>query len=175
MNRLSQLGWTDSFAEEFVDLNNPSLTAARVSREHRDRYEVLTENGALWAEVTGRFRHLATSREEFPVVGDWVGVDVREAEGAATIHALLSRRTALVRKVPDQLTEPQVLASNVDTAFIVTSANDDFNLRRLERFLTLVWESGASPVIVLSKVDLCDDVTEFTDLVWLAAELADGS
>jgi ribosome biogenesis GTPase len=93
----------------------------------------------------------------FPAVGDWVALAARPGEGAATIHALLPRRTAFVRKAAHSVTDEQVVAANVDTALLVASMNADFNARRLERYLATAWQSGAAPVVVLTKADLADD------------------
>jgi ribosome biogenesis GTPase len=92
-----------------------------------------------------------------PAVGDWVAIAARPEEGRATIHAVLPRRTKFSRKVAGNTSEEQVLAANVDAVFLVMSLNEDFNLRRLERYITMAWESGAQPVIVLTKTDLCPD------------------
>ena len=94
---------------------------------------------------------------ELPAAGDWVAVAARHDEGAGTIHAVLPRRSAIVRKAAGNPTEAQVVGANVDTVFLVTSLNDDLNLRRLERYLATAWESGAQPAILLTKADLCDD------------------
>lgn len=113
----------------------------------------MASSGPCWAEPTGRLRHLAQGRLELPAVGDWVAVDDK-----ARVVAVLPRKSVFVRKVAAQRTEPQVVAANVDRVFIVTSANSDFNPRRIERYVAAIWESGASPVLVLNKTDLCADV-----------------
>ncbi|MBD0379099.1 ribosome small subunit-dependent GTPase A [Paenibacillus sp. WST5] len=120
-------------------------------------YRVQTESGEALAEVSGKMRHNALRREDYPAVGDWVVITVREDEQRATIHAVLPRKSKFSRKVAGQVTEEQIVATNVDTVFLVTALNLDFNVRRIERYLVLAWESGANPVIVLSKADLCDD------------------
>jgi ribosome biogenesis GTPase len=108
--------------------------------------------------VTGRLRHEAASRRELPAVGDWVAVAPRAVEGRATIHAVLPRRSSFERKAAGRETEAQVVAANVDVVFLVAALDDVPNLRRLERYLTLAWESGALPVVVLTKADRADDV-----------------
>jgi ribosome biogenesis GTPase len=149
---LHQLGWDDGFAAAFEPYEQEGLTPGRVTAQHRGGYDVRCEAGELRARVTGRLRHDAASASELPAVGDWVALR------AETVHAVLPRRSAFSRKVARSATEEQVLAANVDTVFVVTALSGDLNLRRLERYLTLAWESGASPVIVLTKADLCDDV-----------------
>ncbi len=123
-------------------------------------YRVQTESGEVLAEVSGKMRHNALHREDYPAVGDWVVLSVRQEEQRATIHAVLPRRSKFSRKVAGQVTEEQIVATNVDTVFLVTALNLDFNVRRIERYLVLAWESGANPVIVLSKADLCADAEE---------------
>lgn len=109
-------------------------------------------------EISGKMRHLAISREDYPAVGDWVAITPRSEEKKAIIHAILPRTSKFSRKMAGTTTEEQIVAVNVDTVFLVNALNNDYNLRRLERYLILAWESGANPVIVLSKADLCDDV-----------------
>ncbi len=155
---LHDLGWTDSHQTDFEPHAAAGLVPARVSEQHRGAYVVLAEQGELRADLAGRLSHGAAGAGELPAVGDWVAVAPRSDEGAATIQAVLPRRTKFSRKVAWAAAEEQVLAANIDTVFLVTSLNEDFNLRRLERYLTLAWESGAQPVIVLTKADLCDDV-----------------
>jgi ribosome biogenesis GTPase / thiamine phosphate phosphatase len=148
--KLHELGWDDGFAAAFEPHDN--CIPARVSAQHRGEYDVLCERGELRARLAGRLRHEASSGADLPAVGDWVAL--REE----TIHAVLSRRSSFQRKVAFHATEAQVLAANLDTVFVVSALDDDLNLRRLERYLTLGWESGASPVLVLTKADLCEDV-----------------
>jgi ribosome biogenesis GTPase len=146
---LDDLGWDDGFAAALQPHDN--CIPGRVSAQHRGEYDVLAERGELRAHVAGRLRHEAASGAELPAVGDWVAL--RDE----TIHAVLPRRSAFLRKVAFHATEAQVLAANIDTVFVVTGLDDDFSVRRLERYLTLAWESGANPAVVLTKADLCDD------------------
>jgi ribosome biogenesis GTPase len=151
---LERLGWSPIFEEQFTTYAARGLTPARVAIEHRDSYVLLTADGELHGEVSGRFRADAASRADYPAVGDWVAVDA--AHGI--IRALLPRRTRFSRKVAWSPTEEQVVAANVDVVFLVLGLDANFNVRRLERYLTMGWESGAEPVVVLTKRDLCDDV-----------------
>jgi ribosome biogenesis GTPase len=146
---LNDLGWDDAFAAELRPHDN--CIPGRVSAQHRGEYDVLTEDGELRAHLAGRLRHEASSGIDLPAVGDWVAL--RDA----VIHAVLPRRSAFLRKVNLGAAEAQVLAANLDAIFVVTGLDDDFSPRRLERYLTLAWESGATPVLVLTKADLCDD------------------
>jgi ribosome biogenesis GTPase / thiamine phosphate phosphatase len=149
---LHDLGWDDGFAAAFEPYGQGDLVAARVSAQHRGGYDVLSERGELRVRISGGLRHGAASAAELPTVGDWVAL--RDD----TIVAVLPRRSAFSRKAAWAATEEQVLAANIDTAFVVSGLDGDLNLRRLERYLTLAWESGAGPVIVLTKADLCADV-----------------
>ena len=150
---LESLGWDASFADAFQPFQNDGLAPARVAVEHRSEYVVYSQHGELRAELAGRLRHA----DEQPAVGDWLAIAARP-EGRATIHAVLSRRTAFVRKVAWAETKPQVIAANVDVVFVVCGLDANYNVRRIERYLTLAWESGAQPAVLLTKADLCDDV-----------------
>ena len=158
MHDLTALGWDDALAEEFEPHRRAGLIPGRVSIQHRGAYDVLTAEGELRCDVAGRLYDEAASPADLPAVGDWVAVAARPEEAAGTVQAVLARRTKFSRKTAWQASEEQVLAANVDVALIVTSLNEDMNLRRLERYLTLAWESGATPVLVLTKADLADDV-----------------
>ena len=158
MHDLTALGWDDALAEEFEPHRRAGLIPGRVSIQHRGAYDVLTAEGELRCDVAGRLYDEAASPADLPAVGDWVAVAARPEEAAGTVQAVLPRRTKFSRKTAWQASEEQVLAANVDVALIVTSLNEDMNLRRLERYLTLAWESGATPVLVLTKADLADDV-----------------
>jgi ribosome biogenesis GTPase / thiamine phosphate phosphatase len=152
---LTRIGWTDAFEPHMA--KHDGLIPARVLVQHRGSYVVASEIGELHAETSGRMRHNALGTQDLPVVGDWVALAARDGEVAGTIHALLPRRTKFSRKSAGMATEEQVLAANMDWIFVVTSLNADLNLRRIERYLTLAWESGAVPVVVLTKVDLAGD------------------
>jgi ribosome biogenesis GTPase len=159
LDTLSNLGWDDRWNDAFEPYRQEGLLPARVTVQHRGAWDVAGDVGELRVELAGRFRHDATAGE-LPVVGDWVAVDVRADEQAGTIQAVLPRRTRFSRKSTLDVAEEQVLVANVDVVFVVTSLNEDLNQRRLERYLTLAWESGATPVVVLTKADLVDDPTE---------------
>jgi ribosome biogenesis GTPase / thiamine phosphate phosphatase len=154
---LHDLGWTDGHTTEFEPHAAAGLAPARVAAQHRGAYVLFSELGELRAETAGRLAHEASGAGDLPAVGDWVAVAPRPEEAAATIHHVFARRTKFSRKVAMDATEEQVLAANVDAVFLVMSLNEDFNLRRLERYVTAAWESGAQPVIVLTKTDLCPE------------------
>lgn len=160
MNLLT-IGLTDQIKTYFETLKTEeSIIIGRVALEHKRMYRIWTEQGEMLAEVSGKFSFQAQGREDFPAVGDWVVVKPRVAEGKGTITAVLPRQSKFSRKMAGNTTEEQIVAANVDTVFLVNSLNEDLNLRRIERYLLLAWESGANPVIVLSKADLCPNVLE---------------
>ncbi len=137
------------------------LYLARVSEQHRDLYKVIGEGGEIQARSSGKLGHAAADPTEFPAVGDWVMVDrLEDRGGSAVIHHVLPRQSALIRQSAGRESTGQIIAANIDTIFICMSLNEDFNLRRLERYLTIAWDSGASPVAVLTKADLCTDLSE---------------
>ena len=157
MPHLTTLGWDDDLAEQFRSHAAAGLVPGRVAVQHRGAYDVLTELGELRCDVAGRLYEESRSPADLPAVGDWVAVAPRGEEDAGTIQAVLPRRTKFSRKTAWQAAEEQVLAANVDVVFIVTSLNEDLNLRRLERYLILGRESGAKPVVLLTKSDLSGD------------------
>jgi ribosome biogenesis GTPase / thiamine phosphate phosphatase len=154
---LDDLGWAEANRTDFEPHAAAGLVPARVAAQHRGAYVLFSELGELRAEAAGRLAHAAAGAADLPAVGDWVAVAPRPDERAATIHAVLPRRSAFTRKVAWEAAEEQVLAANVDAVFLVMSLNEDFNLRRLERYLTTAWESGADPVVLLTKTDLCPE------------------
>jgi len=160
MNDLKQLGWDDFYENQLTPEEKAKYKCARVCGESRGVYRLLFPGGQeLWGEITGKIRHEARGRADFPAVGDWVAVGIRPGSDRCTIQRLLQRKTKLSRKAAGtSKDEEQVLAANIDFAFLVTSLNAELNLRRMERFLTIIWESGAVPVILLTKADLCADV-----------------
>lgn len=157
---LELLGWNSFFAKSFESHSQVGYTVGRVAQEHKNTYILYTEQGEISAEVTGKMRYLASSRQDFPAVGDWVAISVRDASKRATIHAVLPRKSKFSRKIAGTKTDEQIVAANIDTVFLVSGLDRDFNRRRIERYLILVWDSGAHPVIILNKADLCDDIEE---------------
>lgn len=151
---LSSYGWDDGWATAFAPFAASGLAPARVVLEHTHIYRIVSERGELLARVSGRLRHTATGRRDFPAVGDWVGYRFDEQGGRALIHGVVERRTRFSRKIAGETTDEQVVAANIDTVFIVMGLDLDFNPRRLERYLVLAWESGAAPVVLLNKADL---------------------
>ena len=152
--QLHELGWDESFADAFRPHEDDGLVPARVAVEHRSEYVLYSEAGELRAELSGRLRFDG----DHPAVGDWVAAAARPGEARATIAALLPRKTAFVRKTPWNETKAQVIAANSDIVFVVCGLDANYNVRRIERYLTLAWESGAEPVVLLTKADVCDDV-----------------
>ncbi len=158
-DRLARLGWDADRAAELKQLDDPELRPGRVATEHRGAYVLFTEDGEQWAVPTGRLR--LDHREglgDLPAVGDWVAYRLPEQSDRAVVPAVLPRRTTISRKTAFNETKEQVLAANVDVVFLTTGIPDDLNLRRLERYLATAWESGAQPVVVLTKADLAGDV-----------------
>lgn len=155
MPDLRALGWDEAWA---AALTNPALVPARVAGEGKNYYFVVSAEGEQLARVAGRMLHRRTTDTELPKVGDWVGVRRVPQDERVVIEAVLPRRTWLARKLPGRETEAQVLATNMDVVFVVQALDATFNLRRLERFLVMVHEGGARPVVVLNKADLCADV-----------------
>ncbi len=155
---LEQLGWNTFFSDNFQTYNEKDYLVGRIAIEHKNSYQVYTEHGELFAEISGKMNFQASNREDYPAVGDWVIIQGRLDEGRATIHGILPRKSKFSRKIAGETTEEQIIATNVDIVFLVNALNNDFNPRRIERYLTLAWESGANPVIILSKADLCEDI-----------------
>jgi ribosome biogenesis GTPase len=157
---LSDLGWDSFWQDRHQQFGADGLVPARVAREEKLAYLVLCEEGELTAELSGKFRHSATSGGDLPAVGDWVAIKARPDESKATVHAVLPRKSSFSRKVTGGRTEEQVVAANIDTVLLVSGLDGgrSLNLRRIERYLAVAWDSGADPVIVLNKADVCDDV-----------------
>jgi len=164
-SRLASLGWDAQWAAAFQEAadtldsrDDGRIRPARVVAEHRQRYDVVHGDGEQSAVLAGRVRHEADAREHLPAVGDWVGLSSASADGTAIVHFVVPRRGAFVRKAAGDTTAAQVVAANVDIALIATALPGDLSTRRLERYLTLAWEGGTTPVVVLTKADLSDDV-----------------
>jgi len=151
---LVDLGWNSFFENAFLELDDAALIPARVVEEFRGIYRVRSAREEYAAKIAGRIHYLAQARKDFPAVGDWVTIAPRK-EDQARIECILPRKTKLSRKVAGRELNEQIVAANVDTVFVVSSLDREFNLRRIERYLTLVWDSGATPVVLLNKADLC--------------------
>jgi ribosome biogenesis GTPase len=162
---LSDLGWDDFFEASFGPFREQGMSALRITRENRDHYLAVCQDGEFSCEVSGKFRFENDGRSAFPAVGDWVAAVARIGEKSATIHARLARKSVFSRKTAGKVSAEQVVAANVDTVFIVMGLDENYNLRRVERYLSLAWESGAIPVILLNKADLCPQVEERIDEV----------
>ncbi len=152
---IKQYGWSDALQHDFEPHERSGYVPGRIIVQQREAHTVVTDAGNLSARLSGRLRHEAREVGH-PAAGDWVAVSANVGNGTATIHAVLPRRTAFVRRAADSVQTLQVIAANIDVVFIVTSMNSDLNPRRLERFLAAAWQSGARPVLVVTKADLCE-------------------
>ena len=157
MTLIERFGWSTFFESSFLSLAPEGLVPARVLREERESCLVVAPDGEAVAETPGRLRHAARSRLDLPAVGDWVALRLPSQGGPALIQAVLPRRNRLARKAAGGAANPQVLAANVDVLLVVMALDGDFNLRRLERYAALAWESEALPLVVLTKSDACAD------------------
>ena len=155
---LEALGWDDRLSYAFAQHAEAGLQPARVVCElRRNFYAVQTAEGEVLGECGGGFFHHARKADEFPAVGDWVAVKVRPGEQRADIHAVLPRRTKFSRRASGSEEVEQLVAANIDVVFLVSGLDQNFNPKRIQRFLVAAQESGAKPVIVLNKTDVCDD------------------
>lgn len=160
---LIDLGWDDRWARAFAPYLSEGLIPARVAIEFNYLYRLYAESGELRGQHAGRLRHEAISKEQLSAVGDWVAARPAPGEATATIEAVLPRRSKFSRKVAGELTEEQIVAANIDTVFLVMGLDGDYNPRRLERYLMLAYESGASPVVILNKADVAEHLAEDMD------------
>ncbi len=161
--KLAELGWNDFFAQAFVPHVAEGCVPARVSLELKGFYEVTGEFGAKLGQCTGKFAGTALSPAEFPAIGDWVAVSLQTGDDTrAHIHAVLPRRTRFSRKAAGEQEIEQVVAANIDTVFLVSALDANYNLHRIERYLAAAWASGAQPVILLNKADLTENTDERT-------------
>lgn len=156
---LTKLGWNSVLDTQFAPHLAAGWIPGRVAVEDKHFYRIWTAEAEVSAQVTGKALHEARStKSKLPKVGDWVAVKLLPNEQKAVIQAILPRRTQISRKMTGRDVEVQILATNIDTAFIVTAADASFNAARLERMLVMVHESGARGVVILNKIDLCDDL-----------------
>lgn len=176
MSYLEKYGITDSFKNEAAAY--PKLSLARVAAQHRGLYKTVTESGELQAEISGKLRFETDELAKFPTVGDYVMISSENSGGNAIIHHVLTRNSIFLRTAVGVSGQAQPVAANIDIVFICMSLNNNFNLSRLERYLSVAWDSGATPVILLTKSDLCEDlerilleverVSSFTEVIPLS-------
>lgn len=168
---LTDLGYNDHFGQFIKSHDLAGFEIGRVIAEHKERYLVWSVNGEYEAEITGHMRYTAQSREGFPAVGDWVAISTYDSD-FAIIHEILPRRSVIKRQAVGQYGEVQIIGTNIDYAFLVQAVDRDFNINRLERYLTICNSSQVSPIIVLTKTDLIDDqhLTEIIDSIKLRIE-----
>jgi ribosome biogenesis GTPase / thiamine phosphate phosphatase len=155
-----QWGWDGYFEAVWSDSDRESTVPARVVAQHRGCWRIAGDFGENTAEAAGKLRLAAGEGADWPAVGDWTAVELDTPSGPALIRVVLPRRSSFVRKTPGKKLAEQVLAANVDTLLLVSALDGDFNPRRVERYLAQCWESGAKPVIVLNKADVCRDARE---------------
>lgn len=154
--KLEDLGYNEKLENLRIENNFQDFEIGRVISEHKERYIVKTEKGEPEAEITGYLRFSAKNREDFPAVGDWVALITYDPD-FAIIHGILPRSSVITRQAVGKFGEIQIIAANIDYALLVQAADRDFNINRLERYLTICNSSGVSPIIVLSKIDLAGE------------------
>jgi ribosome biogenesis GTPase / thiamine phosphate phosphatase len=163
MDFLKNYGLTERFVNEASMYEG--FTLARVIAQYKGMYKIITADGEKLAQISGKLRHETTELAKFPAVGDFVMVQYEPRDEQAMIHHILSRKSVFLRTAVGVSEQAQVVASNIDLVFICMSMNKNFNLSRLERYLSIAWDSGAKPVIVLTKADLCEHVSELVQEV----------
>jgi ribosome biogenesis GTPase len=166
---LEDWGWSPFFAEKFIPWENSEYLPAKVIRGEKNFFRVWSLQGEMTVRFAGKIRYKAGGRADLPVVGDWVVIKPQQDQ-RGIIHALLERKSSFSRNLPGtrkgkERIEQQVIAANIDLIFIVSGLDRDFNLRRIERYLTLVGSSGAKAVVLLNKTDLCENPEECKALV----------
>jgi ribosome biogenesis GTPase len=158
---LALWGWDDEWERRWAPYAERGLLPARVTGEERGGFLRIArdgEDGSVLARTPGRLKHRAEDRLALPATGDWVGYRIVPYEDRPMVEEVVARRTCFVRKAAGEGAAPQIIAANVDTVFVLTSANEDFNVRRLERYAAAIWESGATPVVLITKAELATDV-----------------
>jgi len=158
---LINLGWNSTFDDFIKDKNIKDLIPGRVTNKNGKHYKIMTQEGEQNAILSNSFLNSIKNKSEIPAVGDWVGLKKNIEINTCYIDILFPRKNRLSRKVAGKKTEEQIIASNIDVAFIITSVDQDFNIRRLERYLSMVYEINAEPVIILNKIDTSDDLKKY--------------
>jgi ribosome biogenesis GTPase / thiamine phosphate phosphatase len=157
---LSAFGWDGEFEDSFRDFRERGLLPARVIESNRFIYDLMSEGGQVRGKLSGKFRSGCHSIEDYPTVGDWVAFKFNDQTGYPSIHGMLGRRSKFSRKVAGKASQEQVIAANIDTIFVVSGLDEDFSIRRLERYVTLAADSNAGLVFILNKADLCKDIRQ---------------
>ncbi len=152
---MRRYGLSETF--EKAAASYPNMTVARILSQEKGKYWIISIKGEKWGEISGKFHYDVQMKSEYPAVGDFVMVEWNSS-GNAVIHHVLPRKSSFIRKAAGEKKEEQIVAANIDTVFLCMSLNNDFNLRRLERYISGAWDSGAVPVVVLTKADLCEDL-----------------
>lgn len=155
---IKKYGFSESFSNGILQDNQ--LTPARILSQEKGFYRIISDKGKKLAEVSGKFQFQTTVSSDYPAVGDFVLVNWNESGNSAIIESLLPRKSAFIRKAAGGSQQEQVVAANIDIVFLCMALNNDFNLRRMERYISIAWDSGAMPVVVLTKSDLCDDLEQ---------------
>ena len=156
---VARYGWDSHFSRCFEPYKRKGFHAGRVISENKNHFRLLTTDGEVQAKCTGSMFYRSSGKGDLPVVGDWVAFKlVKQGEETGRIQHVLDRKSKFSRKITGKVTREQPVAANVDTIFLVSGLDSNFNLRRIERYLTLAWESGSTPVILLNKSDVCSSV-----------------
>lgn len=156
---VARYGWDAHFAKCFEPFRRQGFQAGRVISENKNHFRLLTSEGEFQAKCSGGMFYRSSGKGDLPVVGDWVAYKkIEKGEATGRIQHVLERKSKFSRKIPGKLTQEQPVAANVDTIFLISGLDNNYNLRRIERYLTLAWESGSTPVILLNKSDVCDNV-----------------
>ncbi len=158
MNLLNNYGFHNRFLNESTMY--PEFIPARIMAQHKGLYKIITEQGERKAKISGKFRYETTELIDYPTVGDFVMISMEAGSEEAIIHVVLTRKSIFLRTAVGVSGQAQSVAANIDTVFLCMSLNNNFNLSRLERYLSVAWESGATPVVVLTKSDLCDNLEQ---------------
>lgn len=158
MNNLEKYGLTNRFENEATMY--PEWRIGRIAAQYRGLYKIVTEEGEQTAEISGKFRYETCELVQFPTVGDFVMIGANQSDGVAIINQVLTRKSLFLRKAVGVTGQTQPVAANIDYVFICMSLNQNYNLNRLERYLSVAWDSGATPVVVLTKADLCEELEQ---------------
>ena len=148
---LKLYGWCSFFETEIKSLNIPDSIPGRIIREDKTQYLIISEIGEITGKLSGKFHFENENGSGFPAIGDWVLLSKIDNENNGVINSVLSRKSAISRKSAGIETKEQIIAANIDIVFIVVGLDNDFNLRRIERYLTMTWDSQARPIIILNK------------------------